>query len=143
MDTRTYLETMKNIDRRIKNKIDEARRWREAALGKSSQDYSKERVQTSPTKDMMAQAVVNALECERVASNMAMRLIKVKSQIISQLDNMEDELYYNLLHGYYIEGKTYTQLAADEDFSYRNVKRKFEDALSAFEVKYGDTYLDK
>ena len=143
MDTRSYLGMMKNIDRRIKNKLDEAQRWRDIAEGRGVQNFDNDRVQTSQLPDMMAQAVVNALECERRASDMAIRLTKVKAQIIDQLDGLEDELHYNLLYGFYIENQNHTDLAAQEGYTYRNIKRKFEDALKAFERAYGETYLKK
>lgn len=140
MDTVSYLGILKNIDRRIKNKLLDAQRWREIAEGNSSHDYENSKVQTSPTADMMAQAVVNALECERQASDMANNLIDVRAQIISQIDGMEDELHYNLLYGYYLENKNYSALARQEGYTYKSIKRKFKTALKEFEKKYSGFY---
>lgn len=64
-----------------------------------------------------------------------------KCKIISQIDGMEDENYYNILFSRYIEKKSFELIATEMSFSYRNITRLHGKALKAFELKYGETYL--
>ena len=63
--------------------------------------------------------------------------------IISQIDNMEDETYYDILFSRYIEKKTFEKIASDMNYSFRNTTRLHGKALKEFEKKYGYLYLDK
>lgn len=141
MTVKTYLGQLKNIDRRIKDKISEADRWREIAKNPSSA-IKEIQVQTSIKPDKMGDAVALAVTYEKESEELAKQLTEFKHKIIIQIDGIGDETYYNLLKSYYIMNMTYEEISATENKSYRHVKRIFQDALDAFDAKYGSTYKE-
>ena len=141
MTTKDYLGMLRNIDRRIKHKMEQAQQYRDIAENMGGMNFDIERVQRSKKNDMMAQAVVAALDKEHEASELVLKLTNLKIQILGQLDEMENDEYYNLLTGYYIDNLSFSKLAERENRSYKNVKRHFERAIECFEREYGTTYL--
>lgn len=140
MTTRSYLKQLTNIDRRIKDKIEEAQRWFDIATDRSVRQ-KEINVQTSGSKDRMGDAVAYSIDCRNEADELAMQLARLKHTIISQIDGMEDDNHYNILKSFYIRGKSLTEISVEEHYSYKQVKRYFEQSLKEFEKRYGSTYL--
>lgn len=144
METKAYLNQLTNIDRRIKDKVKESQKWLDIAISRSigsgggSDDV---KVQTSHNPDKIADAIVKAVDYQREAEKIALELTQKKHTIQRQIDGIEDELFYNILHGYYVEGKSINQLSYQEGYSYKNIKRKYDMAINTFENQYGNTYL--
>ena len=143
MDTRTYLGQLKNIDKRIKNKISEAEKWREIALSTSGGKLDDIKVQESGNHDKLGTAVAMAVDYERESERLAEELTTLKAKIIGQIDGMEDPLHYNILYLLYVENKRFVEVAVMIDYSYKQTKRHYNNALKSFEEKYGKEYLDK
>lgn len=142
INTRKYLGQLKNIDNRIKNKQREADRWHDISLSTSAQGYESDKIQTSlyPV-DKMAEAVAKAIDCENECRELSVKLINLKAVIERQIDGVDDELYYNILHSVYVEGKSISETAVNESYSYKQLKRHLNAALDCFEAKYGYSYL--
>ena len=143
MDTRTYLNQLRNIDKRIKNKITEAEKWREIALSTNGGKLDDVKVQESGNHDKIGTAVAMAVDYERESERLAEELTALKARIIEQIDGIDDPLHYNILHLLYVENKRFVEVAVMVDYSYRQTKRHYNQALKAFEEKYGKEYLDK
>lgn len=141
MTTYEYLRQLTNIDRFIEDKLNEARRWYSVATSMGSTDYSADRVQTSHSGDKMANAVVNAMDCVREANERANQLIFKKRHIISEIDGLSNPLHYNLLKGYFLNGKTKTELCVEEHYGRTALEKHFKRALEEFEEMYGERYL--
>ena len=135
MEVTNYLGQLKNIDRRIKDKIKEADRWRDIADGRTSVTIT-ERVQTSKKYDRQGDAVTLAVDLEEESRQMAIHLAQLKDTITKQIDGLDDELYYNILKSYYIQEKNFTKIAAEEGYSYKQIKRYYNKALDYFGKKY-------
>ena len=60
MTTKAYLYQLRNIDRRIQDKIRESCEWKEIALGKSTA-LNDIKVQCTPNQEIMADAVAHAV----------------------------------------------------------------------------------
>lgn len=141
MTTKEYLGQMKNIDRQIKDKLDEAERWRAIAENKSV-SIGEISVQTSKNYDKMGDAVSLALDYEDESRKLAACLVKTKHKITRQIDLLGDNpLYYNILKTYYIQEKTLNEISVDIGYSYKQTERHYKKALNAFESKYGHQYL--
>lgn len=132
--TRAYLNQLKTIDKRIKYKLDEAEKWRNIAENHSSH-ISEVRVQTSPKPDKMADAIVKALQYEEDSYALADKLVVTKSELIREIDSME-ERHYIILNLAFMQNKTYKEMGAELDCSYNNVKGSLRDAIKAFGEKY-------
>jgi pyruvate-formate lyase len=140
MTTKEYLSQISRLDRMIKNKLSEISQLREVALSISSVQ-NEERVQSTPNFDKIGNACAKIDEMERNLDKMIDEYLQKKNTIISQIDSMENEIYYDVLFSRYIEKKTFEKIAADMNYSFRNVTRLHWKALNEFEKKYGEQYL--
>jgi len=145
MDTKAYLSQLKNLNNRIKDCLKEAERWYDIATSTSSADYSSPKVQVSPNPDRIGDVVGKVVDYQRMCIEQADEYTILRRTIIEQIKGMkgeDGELYYNLLYGYYVDGKSFSKLVVDESYSYRQIKRYFNEALKEFERMYGNQYLD-
>lgn len=137
MTVKDYLWQLKNIDKRIKDKMDEAQRWRDIAENSTSQ-LSKDKVQTSPKHDKMADAITNAVQYERESEDLARRLTEFKHHVTLQIDNIDDIRHYDALKMFFVKDMTYVQMQAQMDKSYRHVRREVDRAIDVFGSMYSD-----
>lgn len=139
MLTKAYLNKLNNIDRRIKDKLEESEKWR-AIAESTGQNDCKERVQSSPKYDKMADAVTLAVYFEDESKEEAKKLVILKDTITKQIDGIGNELYYNILKSMYINGYDLTKIGEIEGYSYKQIKRHYEKAIVCFGEKYGYEY---
>lgn len=140
MTTKEYLGQMRNIDNRINDKIEESEKWMMIAKG-TGLSMSEDRVQTSPKYDRMGDAVALAVDYEKESGELAADLAKLKHRIIEQIDGIGNELYYNILKTHYIKQKSLAETSYILHYSYKQLKRHYEEAISEFEKIYGQEYL--
>lgn len=144
MQTKTYLSQLWNIDRRIKDKLEEAERWRKIAYDRSiggGSGNTSERVQSTPNPDKIGDAIAKSVDYYNEAKQISKEMVEKKHTIELQIDSIEDDTHYNVLHSYYIDEKSLNEIALDEHYSYKSAKRKFESAIKHFESIYGKEYL--
>lgn len=140
MTTKDYLNQINRLNRMINNKISEISQLRELAYSVSS-IKNEEKVQTSLKPDSIGCTIAKLEDMEKDIDRTIDEYRDKKCKIISQIDGMEDENYYNILFSRYIEKKSFELIATEMSFSYRNITRLHGKALKAFELKYGETYL--
>ncbi len=141
MTTQEYLSQISRLDRMIKNKLTELAQLKELAYGLSAMPKG-ERVQTTPNYDKIGTAFCKIESMEESINKLVDEYADKKSKIIAQIDSMEDETHYDVLFLRYIEKKTFEKIAADMDYSFRNITRLHARALQEFEKRYGKFYLD-
>jgi len=134
--TRMYLNQLKTIDGRIKNKLEEAERWKSIAENHSSH-ISEVKVQTSPKLDKMAEAIANAIQYEEESYALANELVIAKHELLTKIDSMEEK-YYQVLNLFFVQNKKYKDISITLDCSYNCVKENMRDAVKAFGMKYED-----
>lgn len=139
MDTKQYLSQISRFDRMIKNKMTELAQYKELAYGLSA-IANEERVQTTPEFDKMSGKVAKIIEMEKKIDSLIDEYVDKKNLIVSQIDSMENETYYEILFARYIEKKTFEKIATDIGYSFRNTTRLHGKALIDFEKKYGKFY---
>ena len=110
MLTREYLGQLKNIDKRIRDKIEESERWYGIATG-TGYTLKEINVQTSKKFDKMENAIIMAIQYEEESRELSVYLTKLKHHIIQQIDGMTNERYYNVLKDYYIRDMTIKDIA--------------------------------
>ena len=146
MRTREYLGQLKNIDKEIQDKQLLAIKYRDNALP-TSPKLSDMKVQTSHEPDKMATSIATALDYEKEADEMAVKLLNLKHHIEGQIDglrfidNKNAKTYYNILMGYYVRQMSNASLSKYIKYSPKQTKRLFESALEVFESMYGEEYL--
>ena len=139
MDTKTYLQQISRLDRMINNKLSEISQLRELAMSVSAVK-NEERVQTTPNFDKIGTAYCKIEEMEEKLDKLIDEYVDKKNLIISQIDGIENETYYETLFARYIEKKTFEKIADEMTYSFRNVTRLHGRALQEFEKKYGNLY---
>ena len=138
--TKEYLNQISRLDRMIKNKLSELSQLKELSHCLSSVSIG-ERVQTALNHDKIGAAYCKIESAEENIDKLIDEYVDRKNEIISQIDSMEDEIYYDILFSKYIEKKTFEKIADDMHYSFRNTTRLHGKALQAFEKKYGKLYL--
>ena len=139
MDTKQYLGQISRLDRMIKNKMTELSQYKDLIYGLSGV-VNEERVQKSPDFDKMTGKVAKVLKIESKIDELIDEYVDKKNLIISQIDSIENEIYYEILFARYIEKKTFEKIATDIGYSFRNTTRLHGKALIDFEKKYGKFY---
>lgn len=141
MTTKQYLGQISRLDRMIKNKLSEISELKELSRSISAVKNS-ERVQTTPNFDKIGTAQAKIDEMERNIDKLVDEYVDKRDLIIKQIDEIEDETYYNVLFARYIEKKTFERIADEMFYSWRQIIRIHGSALLAFEKKYGNLYRD-
>jgi replicative superfamily II helicase len=141
MTTKQYLGQISRLDRMIKNKLSEISELKELSRSISAVKNS-ERVQTTPNFDKIGTAQAKIDEMERNIDKLVDEYVDKRDLIIKQIDEIEDETYYNILFARYIEKKTFERIADEMFYSWRQIIRIHGSALLAFEKKYGHLYHD-
>lgn len=136
MDTKQYLSKIRYYDRMIRNKFEEMNQIKGLSLSLSV-PTDKEKVQSSGDKDKIGKSISIAVDLE----NEIEEIIKKRAYIVTQISQMEDADYYDVLAQKYILGKIPKEIFLEDVKSERQVKRILVDALKAFEKKYGSEYL--
>ena len=139
MDTKQYLQQISRLDRMINNKLAEISQLRELAMSVSAVK-NEERVQTTPNYDKIGTAYCKIEEMEEKLDKLIDEFVDKRNLIISQIDKIENETYYEILFSRYIEKKTFEKIADEMTYSWRQVIRLHGRALQEFEKKYGNTY---
>lgn len=139
MDTKQYLNQISRLDRMINNKLSEISQLRELAISVSSPSND-ERIQSTPNFDRIGTAYCKIEKMEENLDRMIDEYLEKKNLIISQIDGIENETYYEILFARYIEKKTFEKIADEMMYSFRNITRLHGRALQEFEKKYGETY---
>ena len=139
MDTKTYLQQISRLDRMINNKLSEISQLRELEMSVSAVK-NEERVQNIQNFDKIGTAYCKIEEMEEKLDKLIDEYVDKKNLIISQIDGIENETYYEILFARYIEKKTFEKIADEMTYSFRNVTRLHGRALQEFEKKYGNLY---
>ena len=119
--------------------MSELAQYKDLAYGLSAVTND-DRVQTTPDFDKTSGKIVKILEMEEKIDKLIDEYVDKKNLIISQIDSMENETYYEILFARYIEKKTFEKIADEMGYSFRNTTRLHGKALIEFERKYGNFY---
>ena len=140
MTTKEYLCQISRLDRMINNKLSEISQLRELAISVSAVK-NEERVQNTPNFDKIGTAYCKIEAMEEKLDKLIDEFVDKKNLIISQIDKIENETYYEILFARYIEKKTFEKIADEMNYSFRNTTRLHGRASREFERKFGKTYL--
>ena len=139
MDTKQYLGQISRLDRMINNKLAEISQLRELAMSISAVK-NEERVQTTTNFDKIGTSYCKIEAMEEKLDKLIDEFVDKKNLIISQIDKIENETYYEILFARYIEKKTFEKIADEMNYSWRQIIRLHGRALQEFEKKYGFSY---
>lgn len=139
MTAKQYLSQVKELQANIEMLETSIERIRYFASGAGGIDYSKDKVQTSPTnrtEDLLIKAVESEERLITLKRNYKAQLELITEQIVG----MDRWLFKVILYGKYVEGKPLKLIAKEFNFSFDHVRHSHGHALQAFELKYPEIF---
>ena len=116
MKAKDYLNQIKKINSLINNKLAEVSFWKGVASG-STATMEGERVQSSGSKDKMADAVCRYLQMEQEIDEAIDQLVQAKQDIIRVIEQLP-AVEYDVLHKIYVQEKEFYEIADSMKKSY-------------------------
>jgi DNA-directed RNA polymerase specialized sigma subunit len=104
-----FLQQLKKLDKLIENKLIEKEQWKAIATGTTAQ-MGGERVQSSGSKQRMADAIDKYIDIEKEIDDCIDNLIDAKKGVISVIEQL-NATEYDLLHKVYVQGVTLFDVA--------------------------------
>lgn len=138
-----YLQQLKRLDILIKQKNKEVDNLRLKSKSTSSIDYSKEKVQTSPSGEAsFVKLIGRIVDLETEISQEINIFVEEKHKIINQIQKLNNADYIRLLYKRYVEYKSLERICVEMDFSYDYIKHLHGCALKDFEDKFLNSTLN-
>lgn len=107
---REFLERIPKLNAMIENKMAEQAQWRGVALGITARSEG-ERVQSSGSKQTMADALNRVVDLQAEINGLIDRLVDQKKEIISTIEQL-NATEYDVLHKRYVQGMTFDEIGA-------------------------------
>ena len=137
MKAKEYLQQLKRLDELINQKIKEVTDLRERATSVSGIDYSKDKVQTSPSGDAPFVKLIGKIADLEAEINAEIdSFVNEKHKIIKQIQSLKNADYISLLFKRYVEFKKFEIIAIEMNFTYQYVLELHGCALREFETTY-------
>lgn len=134
MKAKEYLQQLQRLDTVINQKIEELGDLRLKSQSTGSIDYSKERVQTSPSGDApFVKLIGRIIELEEEINAEIDRFVDEKHRIINEIQGLKDANHISLLYKRYVEFKKFEIIAVEMNYTYRYVLNMHGYALKDFE----------
>ena len=92
-EAQAYLEQVKKLDLRIKNKLIEKQQWKDIALGITTNTES-ERVQSSGSLSKMADAIAKCVDMEAEIDKLIDELVVIKTYVIQTIEQLDSPIVY-------------------------------------------------
>lgn len=140
MTTKQYLNQIDRANKTINNKLSEVYQLKQIVCS-ISVSVSDDRVQSSGSKDKLGDAVSKIIDLENEINTIIDGFMDKKQKIVNQIENIEDNMQYQVLFSRYIEGKTFESIAEETNYSVRQILRIHGNALVEFEKEFGCFYL--
>lgn len=140
MDTKQYLSQIERYDKMIQNKLSEIYQLKTMICGITVSNDG-ERVQASGNKDRLGTTVAKIVDLEKETDMMIKDFVEKRKRIISQIDNIDNVDYYNVLSLRYVSRCTFDEISSKTNWSLRKVFSMHGNALKVFENLYGSEYL--
>ena len=109
MKAKDYLKQIEKLDTLIQNKLAEKARWKDIALGITTNTEG-ERVQSSGSQQKMADAINRCIDIEREIDSFVDSMVDLKKEIIQTIEQL-NPTEYDVLHKRYIQNMTFDEIA--------------------------------
>ena len=136
MTAKEYLQQLQRLDIMINYKVKELDTLRLQIQSIGSIDYSKERVQTSPSGDASFVKLIGRITDLEAEINAEIdKYVDKKHQIINQIHSLQNVNYISILFKRYVEFKKFESIAIEMDFTYDHIRHLHGCALQDFQNK--------
>ena len=136
MNAKEYLSQYLYLKRRQRALIQELNDKRDRLCFLPGIDYSRDRVQTSPSADSQFRAIDELVDENREAITVIREYERKMSLISTQIRGMEKDLFFRILYERYINGKSMKEISSDMGYSLMYIQNSHGIALREFAKKY-------
>lgn len=137
MKAKEYLQQLQRLDTMINQKIKELGDLRLMSQSVSDIDYSKERVQSSPSGDApFVKPVLRMIELEQEINAEIDRFVDEKHEIINQIQALQNPKHIDILYKHYVEFKRLEIVAVEMNFTYQYIVELHGTALKEFQLTH-------
>ena len=137
MKAKEYLQQLQRSDTVINQKIKEVHDLRLQAQSGGGIDYSKERVQASPSGDApFVKPIYRIIDLEAEINAEIDKFVDEKHKIINQIQGLKNSKYIEILYKHYVEFKRLEVVAVEMNFTYQYVVELHGYALKDFQTTY-------
>lgn len=137
MKAKEYLQQLQRLDIMINQKIKELGDLRLMSQSAGGIDYSKERVQSSPSGDApFVKPVLRMIELEQEINAEIDRFVDEKHEIINQIQALQNPKHIDILYKHYVEFKRLEIVAVEMNFTYQYIVELHGTALKEFQLTH-------
>lgn len=137
MKAKEYLQQLQRLDTMINQKIKELGDLRLMSQSVGDIDYSKERVQSSPSGDApFVKPVLCMIELEQEINTEIDRFVDEKHEIINQIQALQNPKHIDILYKHYVEFKRLEIVAVEMNFTYQYIVELHGTALKEFQLTH-------
>lgn len=137
MKAKEYLQQLQRLDTMINQKIKELGDLRLMPQSVDGIDYSKERVQSSPSGDApFVKPVLRMIELEQEINAEIDRFVDEKHEIINQIQALQNPKHIDILYKHYVEFKRLEIVAVEMNFTYQYIVELHGTALKEFQLTH-------
>lgn len=140
LTARRYLEQIQEFDTNINQDLERLEEMKVNACSTGAIDYSKDRVQTSPSGDTLCKQVTNYVAFNDKINAEIDSFADAKEQIIKQIRGLHDARYSQVLFKVYVQFKTLKVASGEMGMSYQYVRNLHSAALTRFEEIYDNLH---
>lgn len=137
MKAKEYLQQLQRLNTMINQKIKELGDLRLMSQSVGGIDYSKERVQSSPSGDApFVKPVLRMIELEQEINAEIDRFVGEKHEIINQIQALQNPKHIDILYKHYVEFKRLEIVAVEMNFTYQYIVELHGTALKEFQLTH-------
>lgn len=137
MRAKEYLQQLRRLDTVIDQKIKELDDLKVKSTCIGGFDYSKERVQTSPSGDApYVRTVSRMIDLNEEINRDIDDFVDRKHKIINEIQSLENTKHIQILFKKYVEHKTFEQISVEMNYTYQYIVLLHGYALKEFSQKY-------
>lgn len=135
MTAKQYLKQAYRLNEKIKDKQERIDSLRLMSTSTGAIDYSKDRVQTSPSQDApFAKQVIQIIQFEEELEADKNKMKELFAEISRAIDQMQHANHILVLSKRYLLMKTWEQIADEMNYSVMQIHRIHKEALENFVV---------
>lgn len=138
MNTKDYLKQIKVLDIKIKQLEEQVVRLKTLAMspkGMSINNNPGGKKSVISEEDRLNKLVVEYIDLEQKAAMLKKQLEATRSEIIGQIQRLEDVRYIDVLYRRYVKFESYERIAREMAYSMDHVKLIHRQALEKLEEK--------
>lgn len=137
MTAKEYLQQLQRLNTVIDQKIKELGDLRIMSTSVGGIDYSKDRVQTSPSNDAPFVKIINKMiELDEEINREIDFFVDEKHRIINQIQGLQNSKHIEILYKRYVEFKRLEVVAVEMNFTYQYIVELHGYALKEFQNTY-------